>query len=68
MKREFGGFVGGSRLVAFFRLGWAGRLASAGRVVHVNPSESSTLNLGVSTGTVPELHFSHLRRPTWRLS
>jgi outer membrane protein len=30
-----------------------------GRVIQVNPSESSTLNLGVSTDTVPELDFSY---------
>lgn len=30
-----------------------------GRVIQVDPSESSTLNLGVSTNTVPELDFSY---------
>lgn len=30
-----------------------------GRVIQVDPSESSTLNLGVSTDTVPELDFSY---------
>jgi outer membrane protein len=34
-----------------------------GRVIQVKPSVSSTLNLGVSTDTIPELDFSYFASP-----